>query len=218
MKRLVILISGRGSNLGAILAAWKAQHWPVEIAAVISNRPAAEGLALAQSYSIPTRVIDHQAFDSRDAFDQALAKEIGSLMPDLVVLAGFMRILSNTFCQTFAGKLLNIHPSLLPAFKGMRTHEQALSAGVKVHGCTVHAVTPDLDHGPILAQAVVPVLANDDEVSLADRVLEMEHILYPMAIAAVLSGRCRLHEHQWTDLGRGSFSHEFSPCIVHPSL
>ena len=218
MKRLVILISGRGSNLGAILSARRSAQWPVDVAAVISNRPAAEGLGLAQSYGIATRVVDHQAFASREAFDRALAAEINALDPDLVVLAGFMRVLSQEFFRAFSGKLLNIHPSLLPAFKGMRTHEQALSAGVKVHGCTVHSVPPELDHGPILAQAVVPVLAGDDESRLAERVLEMEHILYPMAIAAVLSGRCELRAHQWTDLGRGSFSHEFSPCIVHPSL
>ena len=218
MKRLVILISGRGSNLGAILSAWRAGGWPIEIAAVISNRPDAKGLQLAVAHNITTRVVDHQAFGSRESFDQALAAEIQGFQPDLVVLAGFMRILSREFCESFAGRLLNIHPSLLPAFRGMRTHEQALAAGVKVHGCTVHAVTPDLDHGPILAQAVVPVVAGDDANTLATRVLEMEHILYPMAIAAVLSGRCQLRANQWTDLGRGNFSHEFAPCIVHPSL
>jgi phosphoribosylglycinamide formyltransferase 1 len=218
MKRLVILISGRGSNLGAILSAWQAGQWPVDIVAVISNRPQAEGLALAQSYGVPVRVVDHQAFDDRAAFDGTLADEISSLAPDLIVLAGFMRILSREFCQAFAGRILNIHPSLLPAFRGMRTHEQALVAGVKVHGCTVHAVTPDLDHGPILAQAVVPVMVDDTVEQLANRVLEMEHRLYPMAIAAVISGRCQLQANSWVDLGRGSFSHEFSPCIVHPSL
>jgi len=173
---------------------------------------------LAQSHGVPIRVVDHQAFATRDAFDRALTEEIRGLAPDLVVLAGFMRILSRDFCLEFAGKLLNIHPSLLPAFRGMRTHEQALNAGVKAHGCTVHAVTPDLDHGPILAQAVVPVLPNDNAETLALRVLEMEHRLYPMAIAAVLSGRCQLNADRWVDLGDGNFSHEFAPCIVHPSL
>jgi phosphoribosylglycinamide formyltransferase 1 len=218
MKRLVILISGRGSNLGAILSAWRAGPWPIEIAAVISNRPQAEGLALAQSFDVPVRIVDHQAFDQRELFDGALADEIRRLDADLIVLAGFMRILSGEFCREFAGKIINIHPSLLPAFRGMRTHEQALAAGVRVHGCTVHSVTPDLDHGPILAQAVVPVLPDDTVDRLAHRVLEMEHRLYPMAIAAVLSGRCQLQANSWVDLGRGNFSHEFSPCIVHPSL
>lgn len=218
MKNVVVLISGRGSNLGAILAAFRAHGWPVRVAKVISNRPQAPGLALAQAGHIPTAVIDHKAFPSRETFDAALAQEIEAASPDLVVLAGFMRILSAGFCRQFAGRLLNIHPSLLPAFKGTDTHQQAIDAGVKVHGCTVHAVTPELDHGPILAQAVVPVLDTDDANALAARVLECEHQVYPMAIAAVLSGRCRLAHDRWLDTGRGSFDHEFTPCVVHPSL
>jgi len=221
-KNIVILISGGGSNMAAIVRAAQQQDWVgrhgVRVAAVLSNKADARGLTLAAAQGIATQVLDHKAYASREAFDAALAQAIDAYEPALVVLAGFMRILSQEFFGAFSGKLLNIHPSLLPAFKGMRTHAQALAAGVKVHGCTVHSVTPDLDHGPILAQAVVPVLAGDDENRLAERVLEMEHILYPMAIAAVLSGRCELRAHQWTDLGRGSFSHEFSPCIVHPSL
>jgi phosphoribosylglycinamide formyltransferase-1 len=178
MKKIVILISGRGSNLQAILSA----RLPVTVAAVISNEPAAGGLAIAKQHGVATRVVDHNAYADRAAFDAALAKEIDALKPDLVALAGFMRILTDDFVRHFAGRLINIHPSLLPAFTGLHTHRRALEAGVKVHGCTVHFVTPQLDHGPIVIQAAVPVLPGDSEDALATRVLEQEHRIYPQSI------------------------------------
>ena len=218
MKRLVVLISGRGSNLGAILARREQEGWPVDVARVISNRPAALGLEFAKAHGISTAVLDHQRFVDRNAFDAALIEQIDQDQPELVVLAGFMRILTPEFCKHFQGRLLNIHPSLLPSFTGLNTHQRALDAGVKVHGCTVHSVTPELDHGPILAQAVVPVLTHDSAESLAQRVLNVEHQVYPMAVAAVLSGRCVLDGETWKDLGRGDFSHEFSAYLMAPNL
>lgn len=214
MKRLVVLISGRGSNLGAILARREQEGWPVDVARVISNRPAAAGLELAKARGIATAVLDHQQFSDRDAFDTALAEQIDHDRPDLVVLAGFMRILTPEFCKHFEGRLLNIHPSLLPAFTGLNTHQRALDAGVKVHGCTVHSVTAELDHGPILAQGLVRVAQGDTADTLAQRLLVVEHQVYPMAVAAVLSGRCVLTGQQWKDLGKGEFPHAFSPCVV----
>lgn len=214
MKRLVILISGRGSNMAAIVDQICAQGWPITVARVISNRADAKGLAFAQGKGIPTSVISHRDFDHREAFDAALADAIDAQAPDLVVLAGFMRILSPAFCARFEGRLLNIHPSLLPSFTGLDTHQRALDAGVKVHGCTVHAVTAALDHGPIIAQAVVPVLADDDEATLSQRVLRMEHQIYPMAVAAVLSGRCQLRNGHWIDTRRSDFDHAFAPCLI----
>lgn len=216
MKRLVVLISGRGSNLGAILARREHERWPVEVACVISNRPDAAGLALAHQRGIAACVLDHRQFPDRAAFDSALAAEIESHRPDLIVLAGFMRILTPEFCKRFEGRLLNIHPSLLPAFTGLNTHQRALDAGVKVHGCTVHSVTAELDHGPILAQAIVPVLEGDTEQALAQRLLALEHRVYPMAVAAVLSGRCVLRDAHWHDCGQGEFSHEFSSLLIAP--
>ena len=178
MKKIVILISGRGSNMQAILAA----RLPVAVAAVISNEPTAAGLAIARRHGVATRVVDHRAYAERAAFDAALAKEIDALKPDLIALAGFMRILSDEFVKRYAGRLVNIHPSLLPAFTGLHTHRRALEAGIKVHGCTVHFVTPQLDCGPIVIQAAVPVLEGDSEDALAARVLEQEHRIYPQAI------------------------------------
>jgi phosphoribosylglycinamide formyltransferase 1 len=219
MKRLVILISGRGSNLKALLDRVAQSGWPIQVAAVISNRPAAQGLEIARSHGVPTVVVDHTAFGSRTDFDQALAQAIDSVTPDLIAMAGFMRILSAAFCRRFQGRLLNVHPSLLPSFTGLETHQQALDAGVCVHGCTVHAVTPDLDHGPILAQAVVPVLPGDTAQSLGERVLEMEHQLYPMAVAAVLSGQRTLVDGQWVwATPDPSFQLDFQTCMVHPRL
>lgn len=189
MKRIVILISGRGSNMVAILDAVAAGSLPVQVAAVISNRPDATGLGEAHARGVGVRVVDHRQHDGREAFDRALAAEIDALAPDLIVLAGFMRILTDAFVLRYSGRMINIHPSLLPAFPGLRTHRQALQAGVRVHGCTVHFVTPQLDHGPIIAQAAVPVLDGDDEARLAARVLSQEHLVYPAAIRWFVEGR-----------------------------
>ena len=188
MKRYVILISGRGSNMEALLGA----GLPGVCAAVISNRPDAAGLAWAAGRGITTVAIDHRGFASRGEFDAALAAEIERHAPDLVLLAGFMRILGDDFVRRFEGRLLNIHPSLLPAFPGVKTHAQALAAGVRLHGCSVHFVTPALDGGPIIAQAAVPVLAGDDEATLGRRVLVEEHLLYPRVARWFLDGRLRL--------------------------
>jgi phosphoribosylglycinamide formyltransferase-1 len=214
MKRLVILISGRGSNLSAMVDQIRSQGWPIQVVRVISNRADAKGLAFAARHGIPTSVMPHRDYASREAFDTALADAIEADAPDLVALAGFMRILSPAFCARFNGRLLNIHPSLLPAFAGLDTHRRAIDAGVKLHGCTVHSVTVELDHGPIIAQAAVPVLPTDDEEQLARRVLKMEHRIYPMAVAAVLSGRIRLHDGRWMDQGRGDFDHPYTPCLM----
>jgi len=182
MKNIVILISGRGSNMEAIVDTCASEQWPARIAAVISNKASAGGLQFAASRGIPTAVVDHKAFDTREAFDAELARVIDGYQPDLVVLAGFMRILTEGFVRHFEGRMLNIHPSLLPAFPGLYTHERAIEAGCKLAGATVHFVTPDLDHGPIVAQAAVPVLADDTEASLSARVLKQEHVIYPRAV------------------------------------
>lgn len=187
--RLVILVSGRGSNMQSIVQAAHAQNWPAEIVAVVSNRKDAGGIEWAASRGITTRVVPHRDHDSRASFDAALAAEIDGFSPDYVLLAGFMRILTDDFVQRYAGRLLNIHPSLLPLFPGLRTHEQALAAGVAVHGCSVHFVTPVLDHGPIVAQGVVPVLDGDDASALADRVLQVEHQVYPAVVRWLVEGR-----------------------------
>ncbi|MCO8610103.1 phosphoribosylglycinamide formyltransferase [Burkholderia multivorans] len=192
MKKLVILISGRGSNMEAIVRACTHERWPAEVAAVIANRPDAAGLAFAASHGIATAVVDHRSFDGRDSFDAALAAEIDRFAPDLVVLAGFMRILTPEFVRRYEGRLLNIHPSLLPSFKGTRTHQQALDAGVALHGATVHFVIPELDSGAIVAQGAVPVRAGDDAAALAQRVLAVEHVLYPRAVRWFVEGRLRL--------------------------
>ncbi len=185
MKSLVVLISGRGSNLQAIVRA----SLPGRMATVISNRPQAAGIGFARERGIPVATVDHRSFASRPDFDRALAAEIDRHCPDLVVLAGFMRVLGEDFVNRYAGRMLNIHPSLLPSFPGLDTHRRALEAGVKIHGCTVHFVTPALDHGPIVAQAAVPVRPEDDEHALAARVLEQEHRIYPKAIRWFLEGR-----------------------------
>lgn len=182
MKNIVILISGRGSNMQAIVHAARFEQWPCRIAAVISNRADAEGLAFAAEHGIPTAVVPSKEYPSRDVFDATLRAEIDKFTPDLVVLAGFMRILTPAFVEHYAGRMLNIHPSLLPSFPGLATHRQALAAGVKVHGATVHFVTAELDHGPIVEQAVVPVLPDDTEHALAERVLAQEHVIYPRSV------------------------------------
>lgn len=184
-RRYVILVSGRGSNMSAILAA----STPGQCVAVISNRADAGALMLAQQQGIATVVVDHKAFATRDDFDAALADAVASFSPDLIVLAGFMRILGANFIDRFTGRVLNIHPSLLPAFPGVRTHARALEAGVAEHGCTVHLVTRELDAGPVLAQCSVPVLAGDDEASLSARVLVQEHLLYPRVVQEWLAGK-----------------------------
>jgi phosphoribosylglycinamide formyltransferase-1 len=182
MKRIVILISGRGSNMEAIVQRCASEAWPAQVVAVLSNRADAKGLLFATAHGAATAVIDHKAFATREAFDAALAERIDGFAPDLVVLAGFMRILGAAFVQRYAGRLLNIHPSLLPAFTGLHTHRRALEAGCKAVGATVHLVTPELDHGPIVMQSVVPVRAGDDEEALSARVLATEHVIYPLAV------------------------------------
>ncbi len=178
MKKIVVLISGRGSNLQSILDA----TLPVKIAAVISNNPAATGLAIARRRGLVAETVDHHDFSSREAFDAALAARIDHFAPDLIVLAGFLRILTDVFVQRYPARMMNIHPSLLPAFPGLDTHRRALAEGVKIHGCTVHFVTPRLDHGPVIIQAAVPVLSGDTPTTLALRVLAQEHVIYPQAI------------------------------------
>jgi phosphoribosylglycinamide formyltransferase-1 len=188
MKHIVILISGRGSNMEAIVRACASERWPARVVAVLANRADAAGLAFARQHDIATAVVDHKAFASREAFDEVLAKSIEAFAPDVVALAGFMRILTPGFVQRFDGRLVNIHPSLLPLFPGLHTHARAIEAGCKVAGATVHFVTGDLDHGPIIGQALVPVLPADNEAALAARVLEQEHVLYPRAIRWLVEG------------------------------
>jgi len=192
MKNIVILISGRGSNMEAIVNACAAEGWPARIAAVISNRPQAAGLKFAADKGIATAVVDHKAFPDRESFDAELARVIDGFSPDLLVLAGFMRILTPGFTQRYAGRMMNIHPSLLPAFPGLHTHEAAIAAGCRFAGATVHFVTGELDHGPIVAQAVVPVLDGDDAAGLAARVLVQEHRMYPAAVRWFVEGQLRI--------------------------
>lgn len=188
MKNIVILVSGRGSNMEAIVRACAAEGWGARVAAVLSNRADAAGLAFARARGIAAEVVEHRAFRTRDAFDAALAEQIERHGADVVALAGFMRILGAEFVRRFDGRLVNIHPSLLPAFPGLHTHRRAIDAGCKASGATVHFVTADLDHGPIIGQAVVPVLADDSEDALAARVLAQEHVLYPRAIRWLVEG------------------------------
>ena len=178
----------------AIVQRCAAEGWPARVAAVIANRADAAGLVFAREQGIATAIVDHRAFDSRDAFDAELARAIDAFAPDLVVLAGFMRILGIAFVRRFDGRLLNVHPSLLPAFAGLHSHRRALAAGCKLAGATVHFVTTELDHGPIVAQSVVPVRPGDDEASLADRVLATEHVLYPLAVRWAVEGRLRTEQ------------------------
>lgn len=187
--RLVILISGRGSNMRSILAAKEQGELDIDVAAVLSNRPDAAGLQFAHDAGINTAIVDHKEFDSRESFDRALAAEIDRYQPDFVILAGFMRILTAEFVDHFAGRLINIHPSLLPKFKGLHTHQRAIEAGEKEHGASVHFVTAELDDGPVILQAKVPVLTEDDADTLAARVLEQEHLLYPAAIKKLVTQR-----------------------------
>ena len=191
MKNIVILISGGGSNMAAIVRAARNGRWlerfDARVTAVISNRPAAGGLALAREHGIATAVVDHKAHATRESFDAELAAAVDPNDPALVVLAGFMRILTAPFVARYSGRLVNIHPSLLPAFPGLHTHQRAIDAGCRFAGASVHQVTAELDHGPILDQAVVPILSGDSAAALAARVLSQEHLLYPRAIAELLS-------------------------------
>ncbi|MCH4594641.1 phosphoribosylglycinamide formyltransferase [Achromobacter xylosoxidans] len=191
-RRIVILISGRGSNMQALVQACRQQGWPATIAAVIASRPDAAGLEWAAVQGIATAALYHKDYASREAFDAALAAEIDLHAPDYVILAGFMRVLTPGFVNRYSGRLVNIHPSLLPAFPGLHTHAQALATGVRVHGCTVHFVTPVLDHGPIIAQGCVPILAGDTPERLAERVLEVEHQAFPAAVRWLAEGRVTL--------------------------
>lgn len=187
-KRVAILISGRGSNMISLIEAARAPDYPAEIVLVLSNRPDAAGLDRAREAGIPARAIDHKAFSDRTRFDAALQAELEGAGIELIVLAGFMRILTDAFVEAWAGRMINIHPSLLPLFKGTHTHERALEAGMRLHGCTVHYVVPELDAGPIVAQAAVPVLPDDDADTLAARVIVQEHRLYPAALAVIAGG------------------------------
>ena len=209
MKSGVILISGRGSNMRSIVEA----RTGLEVRAVISNRPDAAGLEWARSQGIATQAIDHKAFATREAFDAALGAAIEKLAPDLILLAGFMRVFTPEFIARFPRRILNIHPSLLPSFPGLHTHRRALDAGVKLHGCTVHVVTPALDSGPIVAQAAVPVLAGDTEASLAERVLAAEHQVYPRAVRWFLEDRV---EFIGTEAVQVRGTGAASDCIISP--
>ena len=191
-KRVGVLISGRGSNMASLIEAAQAPDYPAEIALVVSNRPGAGGLARAEAAGIRTATVDHKLFPDRASFDEAVGQAFVQAGVDLICLAGFMRILSDGFVEQWTGRMLNIHPSLLPLFKGLRPHRQALDAGVRIHGCSVHFVVPELDSGPIVAQAAVPVLPGDTEDGLAARVLAEEHRLYPLGLELVAGGQARL--------------------------
>jgi phosphoribosylglycinamide formyltransferase 1 len=194
MKRIVILLSGRGSNMQAIVERCAAEGWNARVVGVASNKADAGGLAWAAERGIATAVVDHRAHATRDAFDAELARVIDLWGPDLLVLAGFMRILGEPFVRRFEGRMINVHPSLLPAFTGLHTHRRAIEAGCKLAGATVHFVTAELDHGPIIAQATVPVLPGDDEQALSARVLVQEHRLYPLAVRWFVEGRLKLED------------------------
>ncbi len=193
-KKVAVLISGRGSNMEALIEAAKAAGCPFEITAVISNNPGAGGLKTAREEGIATAVIDHREFKTREAFEEVLYETLLVFAADLVACAGFMRIMTEGFTRRLEGRMLNIHPSLLPAYKGLHTHERALRDGVRLHGCTVHFVTADLDGGPIIIQGAVPVLSGDTADSLAARVLRVEHKIFPRALALVATGQARLED------------------------
>jgi phosphoribosylglycinamide formyltransferase-1 len=204
-RRIAILISGRGSNGASLIEAARRPDFPGEIALVLSNRPGAEGLAFAREAGIDTLAIDHEGFDDRAQFDGALAEALTGRGIDLICLAGFMRVLTTPFVEAWSGRMINIHPSLLPLFRGTKTHRRALDAGVLIHGCTVHFVVPELDAGPIVAQAAIPVVPGDTPESLAARVLEQEHRLYPAAMRMICEGSARLEN------GRVVFSRNWAP-------
>jgi phosphoribosylglycinamide formyltransferase-1 len=211
MKNIVILISGRGSNMQALLTA-DANY---RIAAVISNKADAGGLTFAQTHGIPTAVVSHRDHPDRESFDAALAQVVDSFQPDFVILAGFMRILTSHFVMHYQGRLINIHPSLLPSYTGLHTHARALHDGVKIHGCTVHFVTPDLDHGPIIIQAAIPVLADDTEHTLSARILREEHRIFPQAVRWLCSGQIELSE-EGKVVNRSR--NQAGPALISPAL
>lgn len=211
MTRAVVLISGRGSNMEALLRA----GLPVDFACVISNKPGAQGLEIARELAVETAVVDHRDFPDRVAFDTALAGEIDRHAPDLVVLAGFMRVLTEAFVRRYSGRMINIHPALLPAFPGLHTHRRALDAGVRVHGCTVHFVTPEVDVGPIIIQAAVPVLPEDSEDSLAARVLAQEHRIFPQAVRWFADGRLAIRADGSVRVADAAPP---APALISPSL
>jgi phosphoribosylglycinamide formyltransferase 1 len=211
MKKIVILISGRGSNMQALLAA----NLPCTIAAVISNRADATGLQAAQAQGIATAVLEHREFATRELFDAALAQTIDTFQPDFIILAGFMRILSAAFVQRFYGKLINIHPSLLPAYAGLHTHQRALDDGIKIHGCTVHFVSADLDHGPIIIQAAIAVLQNDSALTLSRRLLAEEHRIYAQAVRWLCLDQVKLNALGKVDFG---FTKQIGHALFSPGL
>ncbi len=193
-RRVAVLISGRGSNMASLIEAAKAPDYPAEIALVISNRPDAEGLARAAAGGVATALVDHKTYPEREAFERALDEELLAHGVELLCFAGFMRILTPWLINRWTGRMLNVHPSLLPLFTGLHTHRRALEAGMRIHGCTVHFVTPELDSGPIIAQAAVPVLPGDTDATLAARVLRQEHVIYPLGLKLVASGKVRLRQ------------------------
>lgn len=215
-KRIAVLISGRGSNLGAMLDAMRSGALGGDIALVVSSRPDAPGLALARAHAVATAVVDPRVFPDRAAFDDALAGVVDRCLPDLIVLAGFMRVLGAAFVRRYEGRLINVHPSLLPVYPGLHTHRRALADGVRIHGCTVHFVTPEVDVGPIIAQGAVAVHPDDDEASLAARVLEVEHALLPAAVRGFCADRLVIEGHRVRvkDLSAGALP---SPLLMPPA-
>ncbi len=210
--RVAILISGRGSNMMSLVEAAKHPDFPAEIVAILSNRPDAGGLEFAHVNDIETRVVDHKEFQGREAFDREMDAQLKALNVELVCLAGFMRLLTPWFVEQWEGRILNIHPSLLPLFKGLHSHAQALEAGVKVHGCTIHVVTPEMDAGPIIAQAAVPVLCHDTPEILGERVLKAEHTLYPAALALFASKQA------WLENGRVVYAQNLRELTAKPLI
>jgi len=213
VKSLVILISGRGSNMQALIEA----NLPARVSAVISNKPDARGLEFAKTRGIETRVVDRRCYPDRKAFDSALAETIDAYEPDLIALAGFMHILEDGFVMRYQGRLMNVHPSLLPAFPGLYSHRQALKEGVKIHGCTVHFVTPQTDRGPIVIQAAIPVLPADTEETLAVRVLQQEHRIYPEAVRWFMEGRLRVSDNN-VDVSRAADGPNIGSVLYSPEL
>ena len=214
-KRVAILISGRGSNMTALIEAARARDYPAEIVLVVSNRPDAQGLAVARAKGVATTVVDHTDFATREAFEAALEAKLAAAKVEIVCLAGFMRVLTRALVDRWRGRMLNIHPSLLPAFKGLDTHARALAAGVKTHGCSVHFVAHELDSGPIVMQATVPVLEGDDEEKLAARVLEEEHRIYPAALRLLAEDRLKIEGEQVIVAG-GEKRMDLSPASPKP--